>query len=89
MPVHNHMQIHELKTIEPYFSQVEKGEKTFELRFNDRDYQVGDYLLLKRYNKENNTYNGVTLLVRIKHILRVFEGLKEGWVCLSISKPLD
>lgn len=89
MPTHNHMQMHELKTIEPYFSQVENGEKTFELRFNDRDYNVGDYLLLKRYNSTNDTYSGESLLVRVKHVLKAFIGLQNGWCVMSISKPLD
>lgn len=38
---------HELKTLPPFFEKVVSGEKTFEVRVNDRDYQAGDFLLLK------------------------------------------
>ena len=30
------MTIHELKTDAPFFDSVKSGEKTFELRYNDR-----------------------------------------------------
>lgn len=38
------MQIHKLKIKEEYYEQVVAGKKTFELRKNDRDYQVGDLI---------------------------------------------
>lgn len=37
---------HVLKTVEPYFSAVESGAKTFEVRRNDRAFQKGDVLVL-------------------------------------------
>lgn len=37
---------HILKTVEPYFSAVASGEKTFEVRRNDRAFQKGDILVL-------------------------------------------
>lgn len=40
--------IHELKTLPEYFEAVRKGDKTFELREDDRDFQVGDW---QRINK--------------------------------------
>lgn len=50
------MKLHKLKLIQPYFSQVkyhngkvENFFKKFEIRKNDRDYQVGDLLLLLEY----------------------------------------
>lgn len=36
--------IHQLKIDSQYFSKIIKGEKTFEVRKNDRDFHVGDYL---------------------------------------------
>ena len=38
------MQIHNLKIKHEYLLEVAKGNKTFELRKNDRDYQVGDLI---------------------------------------------
>ena len=40
------MTTHKLKLPEPYFSAVLSGEKTFEVRRNDRGYQRGDTLVL-------------------------------------------
>ena len=38
--------IHELKTWPEPFASIRSGAKTHEIRRNDRDYQVGDTLLL-------------------------------------------
>ena len=34
--------IHELKTIQPYYDNCLKEEKTFEVKKNDRKFNVGD-----------------------------------------------
>lgn len=39
---------HVLKTHAAYFDAVERGDKTFEVRRNDRAFQVGDRLYLVR-----------------------------------------
>lgn len=38
------MKLHELKIEHEYLIDVSLGRKTFELRKNDRDYQVGDLI---------------------------------------------
>lgn len=38
------MKLHELKIKYEYLKEVQSGRKTFELRKNDRDYQVGDLI---------------------------------------------
>jgi len=40
---------HNLKTWPSYFNEVLSGEKTFEIRRNDRQFQVGDLLILEEY----------------------------------------
>lgn len=47
---------HFLKILPEYFNEVQKGNKTFELRKDDRDYQVGDYIILQEF--ENGAYTG-------------------------------
>jgi hypothetical protein len=41
--------IHELKTWPVYFREVKSGAKPFEVRKNDRNFQVGDEVLLREY----------------------------------------
>lgn len=43
-----------LKLIDPYFGQVQRGEKNFEVRRDDRGFQKGDVLILCRYSKQDS-----------------------------------
>jgi hypothetical protein len=43
------MKIHGLKTWSGFFTALKKGDKTFELRKNDRDFIAGDQLLLQEF----------------------------------------
>lgn len=47
---------HELKTWPEYFFLVLIGIKTFEIRKNDRNFEVGDTLILQKWNPETNQY---------------------------------
>ena len=78
---------HELKTIEPYYLKVYLGLKNFELRKFDRDYKVGDTLILKQYNAENKTYTGQFMTRKITYILSDATqfGLMEGYCILGLN----
>lgn len=41
---------HTLKVQEPYFDALVSGAKNFEVRYNDRAYQVGDVLILEPWH---------------------------------------
>lgn len=41
---------HDIKLHKRYFDEVASGNKTFEIRENDRDYQRGDKVLLLEYD---------------------------------------
>lgn len=48
---------HILKTWSDPFLAVEDGSKRFEFRKNDRDYQIGDTLLLQMYDPNHHGYS--------------------------------
>ena len=62
------------------------GNKTFELRKDDRDYKVGDKLKLLEF--DNGNYTGRECNRTISYVLRDVEkyGLKKGFVILAITE---
>lgn len=76
--------IHELKIRQEYFNEVQSHNKQFELRKDDRDYRVGDWVLLKEF--ENGDYTGRECgLFGIKYILRNCSeyGLADGYCIIG------
>lgn len=63
------MTIHKLKTWMPYFDDIKAGIKTFEIRKNDRNFQIGDKLLLQEYDQEKKVYTGREVCVEVLYIL--------------------
>lgn len=75
---------HILKTLSHYFQKVETKEKTFELRQNDRNYQVGDRLILQEITTEGAA-TGRTLSAIVTWMLEgPIYGLEKDWAILSI-----
>ncbi|MCF6418630.1 MAG: DUF3850 domain-containing protein [Furfurilactobacillus sp.] len=62
------MTTHSLKILPQYFSAVLSGDKTFEIRNNDRNFQVGDFVLLKEFDINENHYTGKSVKVQIKYL---------------------
>lgn len=89
------MKLHILKIKEEYFKEVLRGNKTFELRKNDRDYQVGDLIHFLSVNGENliigNPAYNEKLVFQITYILKdVAEyGLDKDYCILGIKKLDD
>lgn len=77
--------IHDLKCWEEFYELIESGAKTFEIRDNDRNFQVGDVLHLREYLKWDMAYTGRSLDVEVTYILSDdFIGLREGYVAMQI-----
>ena len=60
--------IHHLKTIDPYFTHVLSGVKTFEVRANDRDFQVGDILKLNLWDEIEHRFTGAYCYVAVTYL---------------------
>ncbi len=80
------MKVHELKIDPKYFDEIVDGIKTFEVRKNDRNFKVGDHLLLKVFDKERGFYSGNNVTVKITYILDDQEFLRENYVILGIKR---
>lgn len=86
------MTTHRLKVLIKYADAIMDGTKTFEVRKNDRGYEVGDKIVFDVVTNEGysvreaarHPLNGATY--RIDYILDDFEGLAQKYVALAISK---
>lgn len=84
------MTVHHLKTWPEPFCAVLDGSKRAELRKDDRDFKVGDHLLLEEWDPGRREYTGRAHEVVITHILRDSRfGLVPGHVMLSVADPID
>lgn len=93
--------VHELKTLPPYFEAAQRGEKTFEVRRDDRGFQRGDRVDLIKYGPCKptggdgymNEYDdwcareeGLRLSFRIGWILTGGQfGIEPGYVVFSLE----
>lgn len=77
--------MHELKLVQPYFEAVSAGKKNFEVRRNDRDFQVGDTLILKEFRTISGTYTGKQLERTIVYLLDHPDYVKPGMVIMAIE----
>lgn len=75
--------IHALKTATAYFEASAAGVKSFEVRKNDRSYNIGDYVAQNEWDGEQ--YTGRCTLHRIIYILSDPEFCKEGYVILQLE----
>lgn len=76
---------HELKTWPEYFQEIINGDKTFEVRKNDRDFKMGDVLLLKEWDNENSKYTGREWTVVVGYVLQGGQfGIEPGYCVMSI-----
>lgn len=75
--------LHQVKIASQIFMDVCIGRKTFELRKNDRDYEVGDLLEMFEYKDGKCTERAVRAW--ISYILENYKGLEDGYCILGIN----
>ena len=85
--------LHTLKLSVDYCFDVSIGLKNFEIRKNDRDFKVGDYIEFLPVNAFGQTieddYNFSNKLYKITYILDNSTYLKKGYVALGIKEIKD
>ena len=75
---------HRLKLASMFFNAVDTGKKSFELRKNDRNYQIGDILELHEMSDGEET--GRVTEKQVIYILEGFKGLEEGYCILGLEE---
>ena len=84
--------IHQLRTEFTFFDDVVSGKKPFEIRENDRNFMVGDFLALNQLTKEpvdedgNYGYTGRCCLLEVSYVLDDERFLADGYVAMG-TKP--
>ena len=77
---------HELKTHPKYFMAMWRGEKPFEVRKNDRDFQVGDTLRLRYYDPVADQYSGHEMVKKVLCVLRgPCFGIERGYCVMGVA----
>lgn len=77
--------VHKLKILPEYFEAVVAGRKTFEIRKNDRDYKVGDWLELNEWTPEGG-YTGASTTRYVSYILYNWENAMHEDYCIMALK---
>lgn len=88
------MKEHELKTWPEYFIPISRGLKNFEIRYNDRNFQVGDILILQEYEPDSEEYTGREITAFVTFMMKADKprgganpssGINDGYVIMSID----
>ena len=77
---------HEIKTIQPFYNLIQSGEKTFEVRKNDRNYQVGDIVILQEFDHIKKEYSGREITIKITYILESINGIEDDYCVFGFTK---
>ncbi len=83
------MKIHNLKTWQVYFNPLWDGLKTFELRYDDRGFEIGDLLRLHEWDHDDERFTGRLIEATVPYMLgkgsmQPFE-LDPGYVIMALD----
>ena len=76
-----------LKCWPEFFEALWKGIKTFDVRLNDRPYQVGKTIAQYEYDPVTQQVSGRVVRASIVYMLshEDFSGIANGYVCLALD----
>ena len=75
---------HVLKCWPAAYDATRDGRKLFEYRFDDRDYEVGDQLVLLQWDPHAELYSGDGILMDVTYVLRGRHGVPAGHCVMGI-----
>lgn len=80
--------IHHLKIRNRYLSRILSEDKKAEIRYNDRDFQTGDYIVYIPLDNDDQTpiRSQQVGTWKITHVQHFPEGLQDDFVVLSIDR---
>lgn len=76
--------LHALKLHPGYFDAAVELRKPFEIRRNDRDFQLGDYLLLEEYDPATKGYTGRHIHRRVLYLTTFMQ--RPGYVVMGLAR---
>lgn len=80
--------VHQLKILPQDYQLIKEGSKTFELREYDRNFNVGDILVLREY-EEATGYTEREIIKQISYVFKGGEhGLDEEFCILGLKNTL-
>ena len=83
------MRCHELKVWTEFWDDLYSFRKLFEVRLDDRNFEVGDTLLLREWNEKTQEYTGRQITRTITYKLSGGQfgkfGIKEDYCVLSLK----
>ena len=77
--------VHYLKVECEFYTPLSMHLKNFEVRKNDRNYQVNDILIFREWSADIEAYTGFVLCAQISYILDDPRYCKEGYVVLGLK----
>lgn len=82
---YGHQRVHELKTWASPFRDMLTGAKRADFRRDDRNYRVGDTLILREYDPRSERYSGRRIDRRVVHVQSLDSFGAPGYVLLSLE----
>lgn len=76
---------HNIKLSSLYFDDVASGRKSFEIRYNDRPYTLGDKICFQEVDEIGSLYTGRKFIATITYLLNNARYCKEGYVTFSLD----
>lgn len=76
---------HRIKCHPEPFMALDSGDKAFEWRKFDRDYQVGDDLKICEFDPITQHYSGRYLVKRVTYMISSGFGIPDGYCIMSLS----